>query len=308
MTNQKSLIRHETLELDRKRLARVLYGLWQKEEKDRKENWGDDSFCPFLLEQSILDAHVAFQVMDGLKDVKEEDAIDWSECDEANLYRTVKMSEIDVNEIEEDALFGEAKNIDNSISYIEFGVKSLKNIGLFELYQLDNPLFELEWIIQTGRWAHKSMLIVATEFLNLYSEASPYERGEDGEELASSFVEGNQYFTLVDKDGNETLKPTKLGREKLKAIKDALREIRETKKELVAKVKNLANYVNCVGKEIKIQKAKSAFMDEEQSAYCPYNENGDRIDWRDEEGTKFEKQFTKKPRAEKGLLETIFGV
>ena len=266
---------------------------WKENETSHLE-WDDERRVN--LESDLLDAHIAFQVMDALKDVRCEDAEEigqyLSESSDHDIYRTVKMSDINIATLGENSMFGEAENINIAVKSIEGGMASLKKLGLFDLYQLSHPVMaeELDWIIKHGKWAHQSMLIVAGEWMELkravfgkYVEDDAfYADWDSDDEDLPKLIDGNPYASI---GANGDVRLTKLGREKVKSIKDTLRQVRETKKEIKERLKPVADYINVIGKAIKLDRAKSMFGE----AQMP----GDSQDMAHEFGTRFDRYMKK---------------
>ena len=237
-----------------------------------------------------LSNHKDFQVMEALRDVSGDRAVEHHSGDESerslNIFRTATIQEIDSDtgsppslncvdynsddiddysdECYDDddidfqvsvSLFGEAANIRNSINNLCDGFDWLESCHLLDLYQIDRET--IAWISSMGNWMHESMKIIADGYKSLITDASMFEAGYE------TVKEGDSQAAMcgleIDEFERYVGKLNALGREKLDSIKTALADVRVTKEDVASKVEIIAKQVNRIGETLGFGTAKTPF-------------------------------------------------
>lgn len=116
-------------------------------------------------------------------------------------------------------LADEAEDIEDAVASITEGVQSLKELDVFDLYRLDLPILDPGIVIADANWCIESLRQLDSEMLKL----------ED--------IDNENYW---EEEGN----PNKSAKEKLKAVKTALKEVRKHKRETKDKINRIGKHVN----------------------------------------------------------------
>ena len=236
------------------------------------------------LAERLWDAHQCFQVSDVFGSSK-PDSQTYHSDGSIEVHGKDFNGEIGLDDLDFDysgELDEEAEDIEEAVASITEGVQSLKELGVFELYRLDLQFFDLAITEADANWCIESLRQLDSEMLKL----------EDRDD----------YW---DEEGD----PTKLAKEKLKAVKAALKEVRKHKRETKEKINRVGKHVNQLGKEMHLKPAKSIYRCDE-SYYELHISKNIRIEEGDKR-TVFEELVDPESRYThqqgESLLTTIFG-
>ncbi len=192
------------------------------------------------LAERLWDAHQCFQVSDVFGSLKPESQTYHSdgtiESHGKDFNGEIGVGDLDFEYSGE--LANEAEDIEDAVESITEGVQALEELDVFNLYRLDLPFLNPAIIIADANWCIESLLQLDSEMLKL----------ED--------VDSKDYW---DEEGN----PTKSAKEKLKAVKTALKQVRKHKRETKEKIDRVGKHVNQLGKMMHLKPAKSIYRNDE---------------------------------------------
>lgn len=240
------------------------------------------------LAEQLWDAHQCFQVSDVFGSLRPESQTYHSdgtiESHGEDFNGEIGVGDLDFEYSGE--LADEAEDIEDAVASITEGVHALKKLGVFELYRLDLQFFDPEIIEADANWCIESLRQLDSEMLKL----------ED--------VDSENYW---DEDGN----PTKSAKEKMKAVKTALKQVRKHKRETKEKIDRVGKHVNQLGKMMHLKPAKIIYRHDQSYYELHIMESKDILIKEGDKRTVFEELVDPESRHthKQGgcLLTTIFG-